>query len=90
MKASDIGWEKFPEPFHADPNTAFIKPEPDARTPIEQYKAGEEWIYVDNSDLLPHAKPRWINRNRYYDMYLHPRHLKDLIPRKNYKISFED
>lgn len=89
MKASDIGFDRFPEPFHADPNTAFIKPEPDTRTPIEQYKAGEEWIYIDFSDFFPH-KPYWIHRNRYYDQYLHPRHLKDLIPRKNYSISLDE
>ena len=85
MKTTDMYLEEFPETFHADPNTAFIKPEPDTRTPIEQYEAGEEWIYIDNTDLFPHTEPRWINRNRYFDEYLHPRH--QLKPRKNFDLK---
>lgn len=91
MKTTDIGFARFEQDFYADPNTAFIKPNPDTRTPYEQYEAGEEWIYVDLSDLFPNEKPYTISRQGYYDKFLHPRHLeymRSMRSNKNIKIYF--
>lgn len=76
MKTTDIGFKRFEEDFYANPNTAFIKPNPDTRTPYEQYEAGEKWIYVDLRELFPNEEPYWISREGYDDKFLHPRHLE--------------
>ena len=78
MKTTDPWIEKFPMNFIADPNTAFVKPKPDTRTPYEQYEAGEKWIYVDLRDFFPNEKPYTISREGYYDKFLHPRHLEHM------------
>ena len=85
MKMNDIGYERFPQDFHVNPNTALIKPKPDTRTPYEQYEAGEKWIYVNLSDLLPNVKPYWITRDGYYDKFLHPRHFEHMRSMSNNK-----
>ena len=92
MKNDDIGFERFEEDFYADPNTAFVKPSPDIRTPYEQYEAGEKWIYVDLREFFPNEEPYWITRDGYFDKFLHTRHLEyfhffDNV-RRNYKINF--
>jgi isocitrate dehydrogenase kinase/phosphatase len=91
MKTTDIGFERFEEDFYANPNTAFVKPEPDTRTPYEQYASGEKWIYVDLRDIFPNEKPYWISRDGYFDKFLHVRHLeymRSMRNNKNIKIEF--
>lgn len=91
MKTNDPYIEKFPMDFYADPNTAFVKPESDTRTPYEQYEAGEKWIYVDFRDLFPNQEPYWITRDGYFDKFLHVRHLeygRSISNNKNIRIKF--
>lgn len=91
MKTTDIGFEIFEEDFYADPNTAFVKPKPDTRTPYEQYESGEKWIYVDLRKFFPNQEPYWITRDGYFDRFLHRRHLeymRSISNNKNRKIEF--
>ena len=89
MKTTDIGFEKFSMDFYADPNTAFIKPEKDDRTPYQQYESGAKWIYVDLSDFFPNQEPYWITRDGYYDRFLHPRHKEYMRHARNLKINWD-
>lgn len=93
MKTTDIGFGRFEEDFYANPNTAFVKPEPDTRTPYEQYEAGAKWIYVDLREFFPNKEPYWITRDGYFDKFLHVRHLDELRRfdscKRNYKFNFD-
>lgn len=89
MKTTDIGFEKFEQDFYADVTTAFIKPDrtKDTRTPYEQYKAGEEMIYVDFRDLsyFKDKEPELLTRDEYAHRYLGKPY--EYYVHKNFKIK---
>lgn len=59
----------------------------DARTPFEQYDAGEEYIYVDLSDLIENSKPAIYSRGAYHHTFL--KHGLPYYTCRNFKIDFD-
>lgn len=62
----------------------------ESRTPYEQYKAGEEMIYVDLRDIyfFKDKEPEWLTRGEYEHRYLGKPY--DMYVCKNYKIKFNE
>ena len=89
MKSNSPYVQKYPIEFKGNPNTSLINYRAkDTRTPYEQYKAGEEWIYVDLrhiGGIFKDMKPETITREEYYNKYLN-HNCSNYYLRRNFKL----